>query len=131
MQQPSNKFHGEQDNRHDGKLHWPGAGGLPFRGDAIPNLKQAELENLPIVGDTHQATFDLSDEEDSEAYRWVRDRARNGLFTIDFVERHWNEEKQNMIIYVEWTQLYVQMPKGTNPIGGNGNGRSPTNFTLR
>lgn len=131
MQQPSTKFYGEQHEKHNGKLHWPGANGLPFRGDAIPNLKQEELENLPVIGDTFQGVFDLSDADDSDTYRWVRDRARNGIFTIDFVERHWDEETKNMIVYVEWTQLYVQLPKGSNQIGGNGNGRSPTNFTLR
>lgn len=127
--QPSSKFYGEQDDRHHGKLHWPGANGLPFRGGAIPNLKQTELENLPIVGDTYQQVFNLSNEEDANTYRWIRDRARNGMFTIDFIERHWDEETKNMIIYVEWTQLYVELPKGQT-IGGNGNGRSPTNFTL-
>jgi hypothetical protein len=129
--QPSNKFHGEQDDRHQGQLHWPGANGLPFRGEAIPNLRQQELENLPVIGDTYQQVFNLGDEADAKTYRWIRDRARNGIFTVDFIERHWDEETKNMIVYVEWTQLYVELPKGNEPIGGNGNGRSATNFTLR
>lgn len=128
----ASKFYGEQDEpRHNGKLHWPGMHGLPFRGDSIPSLRQSELDNLPIVGDTYQRTFDLSKQEDADMYRWVRDRARNGLFTIDFVERHWDDAVKNMIVYVEWTQLYVEIPKETSTFGGNGNGRSPTNFTLR
>jgi hypothetical protein len=129
MQQPSHKFHGEQDDRHGGQLHWPGAQGLPFRGEAAPNLKQAELETLPVIGDAQEKVFDLSKEEDAKQYNWIRDRSRNGQFTIDFIERHWNEETKNMVVYIEWTQLYVQATKAPN-IGSNGNGRSAANFTL-
>jgi hypothetical protein len=128
------KYRGEQDKeRHGGNLHWPGVHGLPFRGPAVPNLKQEELEQLPVVGEAFHDTFDLSDEEQSKQYRWIRDRARNGLFTVDYSYREHVvvDGKMKTIIYIEWTQLYVQAPPGYNKPGSNGNGRSSQNFTIR
>ena len=110
-------------------MHWPGVNGLPFRGSHIPNLKQRELDALPVIAHACEHTFDLSDPEQATVYQWVRDRVRNGLFTCDYIERHWDEDKQNMIVYIEWSQLYVQMPPQA-ALGSNGNG-NPHSFTLR
>jgi len=126
---PSSKYFGEQDERHQGTLHWPGVHGIPFRGSHIPNLKQRELDQLPIVAHACHQTFDLSDPEQAAVYQWVRDRIRNGLFTLDFIERWKNEGGTNMRVYLEWSQLYVQTPPQT-ALGSNGNG-SPDSFTLR
>jgi hypothetical protein len=135
MYSRTHKYHGEQDDRHGGKLHWPGVGGIPFRGDAVPNIRQEELENLPIVGEGFEHTFDMDNESQAVAYRWIRDRIRNGMFTQDYIHREHkiDEETGNMktLIYMEWTQLYVQIPPNHQASGVNGNGSSGTNFTLK
>jgi len=129
MPYPSDKYFGEQGESHPGELHWPGVHGLPFLGDTIPNLKKDELDEMPVVGYAHHRVFDLSKQAESDQYRDVRDRIRNGLFTLDYIHREWNQESQSMLIYLEWTQLYRQ---NTPSHGGaaNGNGQSPTRFTL-
>ena len=124
----SAKYFGEQDPRHGGILHWPGVQGLPFRGDAVPNLLKRELEKLPVVATANHKLFDMGAEEDNQLYQWVRERIRNGMFTCDFVER-WHDANNCMWIYLEWSQLYVQQPRNIE-IGSNGNG-SPNHFTLR
>ena len=136
MQSRTNKYYGEQDSRHGSVLQWPGAQGLPFRGEAVPNVKQEELENLPIVGEAFQQTFDLNDEEQAASYRWIRDRVRNGMFTQDYVYREHilNEETKELrtLIYLEWTQLYVQVPANHKSSGVTANGSATQEkFTLR
>jgi len=121
------KFFGEQDARHGGKLFWPGARGLPYRGKVSPLLKRHELESLPIVGDTYERVFDLSNEEDAAYYNWIRSHARNGLFSIDFIERHWDEDSATMRVYIEWTQFYTESPPGGL---GDANGDADKKFTL-
>jgi len=129
MLHATSKYFGEQDDRHGGKLHWPGVNGLPFRGEAAPNLKKRELAQLPTVATAHHRLFDLGDEEQSKIYAWVRDRIKNGLFVCDFVERHWDIEAKKYWVYIEWSQLYTQLPNNIE-LGSNGNG-SPNYFTLR
>ena len=134
MHSRSQKYFGEQDPRHGSQLQWPGAQGLPFRGDAVPNVKQEELEQLPVVGEAFQQTFDLTDEEQAKSYRWVRDRIRNGMFTQDYVHReHILDEDKNelrTLVYLEWTQLYVQVPQNSNS-GVTANGSASQKFTFR
>jgi hypothetical protein len=135
MHSRTHKYHGEQDDRHGAKLHWPGVNGVPFRGTSVPNIKQNELEDLPVVGEAFEQTFDLSDKDQAEAYRWIRDRVRNGMFTQDYVYRYHGVDEETgelkTIVYIEWTQLYVQLPPNHSAAGVNGNGRSGTNFTIR
>lgn len=120
--QPANKYQGEQDGRHPGLLHWPGADGFPFLGKKAPLLQSSEFRNLPIVGYAYHRVFDLSDDVASAYYEWIRDRIRNGIFRQDYVERHWDADKRNMIVYLEWTQIYATSPQN----GENGNGRGDT-----
>lgn len=129
MFQPSHKYHGEQHDRYGGKQHWPGANGFPFKGEVVPSLKQHEVEQLPVIGDTYEKVFDLNVEEDREYYNWVRDRVRNGVFVRDYIERKWTEDKEWPIIYLEWTQCYTYVPQQIQA-RSTGNG-SATNFTLR
>jgi len=123
------KYHGEQGERHGGTLHWPGVNGLPFLGEAPPNLKQNELEQLPVVSYACHQIFNLADKEESAVYAWVRDRIRNQLFVLDWIERHWDDEKKAMYVYIEWSQLYVQLPENAF-LGSQGNG-SPKQYTLK
>jgi len=87
------------------------------------------MEKMPIVASAHHQLFNLSDEEESRTYCWIRDRIKNGLFNCDYVERHWDGDTHTMWVYLEWSQMYTQMPKNTE-LGSNGNG-SPNHFTLR
>jgi len=130
MHEATHKYHGEQSDRYDGPLQWPGVNGYPFLGDAVPSLKQHEIEALPIVGKAYERVFDLNDGEDREYYNWVRDRIRNGLFVRDKEERKWPDDKQWPIIYLEWTQCFVIAPEQSQTAGSNGHGSS-THFTLR
>jgi hypothetical protein len=105
------RYYGEQDNRHGGALSWPGVNGYPFRGQ-VPMLKPEEMQVLAahgLVGDAHHRTFCLSDAADNKDYSWVRERIRNGWFTQDHVER-WRTDDA-IHIYLEWTQLYIEVPR--------------------
>ena len=106
----TSRYHGEQDPRHHGKLHWPGIRGIPFRGDFVPTMKSYELQKLEPVGDTFHQTFDLSDSKQSEDFNWIRSRARNNWFIIEKSHYEWDKDKQNMIVYMEWTQIYYEVP---------------------
>jgi hypothetical protein len=103
------KYYGDQNALYGGKLHWPGIGGIPFRGDRAPLIADDNKNNLFVSGDANHATLDLSNDDDSKLYAWIRDRIKNGLFTLDHVERHWDESKKNVIIYIEWTQIFTQI----------------------
>lgn len=108
------RYYGEQDPRHRGPLQWPGVNGYPFRGPVVPLMKAKEIEQLAtsgVVGDSYHRTFDLADDRDSRDYAWVRERIRNGWFTQDFVKR-W-QKGGSVHVYLEWTQIYVEMPKGS------------------
>ena len=109
---PSAKFLGDQNGGYDGRLFWPGVGGFPFRGNKAPMLSPDVKERIYLTGDAKHGTFDLAIPEQSQQYAWVRDRIRNGLFTEDYIERHWNDETKNQIVYLEWTQLYTQLTEG-------------------
>lgn len=126
----THKYHGDQNERYDGPLQWPGANGFPFLGDVAPSLKQHEVEALPILGRAHERVFDLDEEDDREYYNWVRDRIRNGLFVQDKMERKWPDDKRWPVIYLEWTQCFVMAPQQQQTAGSNGHGSS-TQFTLR
>lgn len=121
---------------HPGPVQWPGVNGLPFLGDGIPNLKRNELEQLPIVGFKGVDQFDLSDPGRALVYKGILERVRNGIFTLDFIDRHKIEYKDEegrpcvkWVAHVEWTQLYVTMPPQMPP-GGTRNGRPASDFIL-
>lgn len=123
------KFFGEQDERHGGPLHWPGVRGFPFRGEQFPLLKQREYDAVPLVPDAKHRTFDLSDPHDSAEYAWVRDRVLGGLFRCDYIEYHWDDKEKKMYIYVEWSQIYAQLPRNFSV--ENLEHGVPQRFTLR
>jgi hypothetical protein len=117
MFRPNAKFSGEQDDRHQlgpqEKLYWTNHGiGIPFRGSQVPILGPGELDELPIARYPQVSLFDLSVQDDLQAYLWVRDRIENNLFLCTHIERHWDAERKCMLIYMEWSQLYRIAPKG-------------------
>jgi hypothetical protein len=118
---PQRKFRGEQDDRHGGPLHWPGINGIPVRGE-LPQGVPLSLEDVhraaPFVSDFRCQTFDLRDEKQREDYRWVYDRICNGLF---FEKKRIDTQPDDSgypVVYLEWTQMYYQIPKeGVKPHG--------------
>jgi len=110
------KYAGEQDERHNGYLYWQFMPfGLPLRlrsSNVLPKLDLNEIyEYTTLVADWRHDLFDLSNEDDRKAYQWVQDRIANGWFRQIFVERHWDDERKNYHIYLEWAQLYSELTK--------------------
>lgn len=127
MPSPIAKYRGENDPRHNGRLHWPGLNGFPVRGEHAPLLTKEEQKKLQPIGEVHVEVFDLSDPVQKQNYIWVRDHWRNGHFTIEHEYRHWNAATNNMLVYIEWTQIYYQQTNGrTDHAEQNGQG-----FTLK
>lgn len=110
----TSQFVGEQSLQHGGYLHWNvNVGGFPLRTQSphTPILTKDEIENeLVLVSDSHQAIFDLSKEEDRFSYKWVWDRIVNGWFHLVHIERHWDDDKKTLYVYMEWVQTYAQQP---------------------
>ena len=130
MTTPIQKYLGEQDPRYGGKLQWPGVKGYPFLGEVPPSLRQQEVDELPVCGNTHEDRFDLNDEVRRAEYNWVRDRIRNRLFAQDHIERQWPLDKEWPIIYLEWTQFFAALPQKSSS-ARNVTNASTTQFTLR
>jgi len=105
------KYIGEQDSRHGGALIWPGYMGFPFRGKPELMTEAEQQKNIRFVSDAKNYVFDLSKKEDKEYYQWVQDRIQNGLFQLVYIERHWDPDKKNMYIYMEWNQIYAHCIK--------------------
>jgi len=107
-------FEGEQSEQHGGYLHWTiQVGGLPLRtkSSATPLLTKEEIQNeLVLVSECHQATFDLARKEDRFVYKWVWDRIINGWFQLIHIERYWDEREKKPYVYMEWAQVYAQLP---------------------
>lgn len=104
------KFFGEQDERHNGKLHWPGLNGVPIRNSSDQLLlKNEDYKRLVLASDFHSKVFDLSNEEDREYYCWVMDRILAGMFSIIFCERFWDKQNNRVLIYLEWAQNYFEL----------------------
>lgn len=110
-------YYGEQDDRHKGKLLYPGGpDGYPIRlaegENPTPLLRQEEFDSLETKNDFRWKLFDLSKAEDAAEYVYVMDRVTNGWFSLIARERHWIPEEQKYLVYVEWVQIYTQLPKG-------------------
>lgn len=104
------KFYNDQDERHKGRLHWPGFLGIPIRHNGDLILKNEDYHKLVFVSDFHFHLFDLSKEEDREYYQWVNDRVYGGFFTLVHKERFWDKENGKMLVYMEWCQNYFELP---------------------
>lgn len=113
------KYFGEgggQDSTHGGDLHWPGtAAGFPFRGSNVPTLTTEETEDIPLAFDFHCETFELWKEDETKKYRQIRDRAANSWYQLVHIERLYDEEHKGWRVYLEWNQIYGELPKGKTP----------------
>jgi hypothetical protein len=108
-------------------LFWPGTqDGFPFRGDVAPNLKQAETEEIGLSLDFHSELFCLWDPDQKAAFDNVMDRIVNGWYMLREQEKIWDETHKHYRVWLQWAQIYGEMPTGKHPAGGTTN-RSGSN----
>lgn len=102
---------------HNGPLQWPRSGDFqhPLRNVQQIALSQAEAEAIEPVLDFHCEVFNLWDEEARARYIEIQDRARNGWYTITFIERKYLAEHNTWTVLVEWVQIYGEIPNGKVP----------------
>lgn len=105
--------------QHGGALHWPGLpSGIPFRGDTVPDLKQHELEALPLALDFKSGRFRLWVEEENAAFNDIMDKIANGWFMQHKRFEHFIPEEMHYVVFLEWVQIYGELPKGKSPGSG-------------
>lgn len=85
-------------------------GSIPLRGRGSPPLKQDEFDELEIRPVARVKTFDLSDEEQLKEYEITLHRIVNGWYVKIKDYHHFDTEKKAMIVYLEWCQLYKEIP---------------------
>jgi hypothetical protein len=103
------KFVGEQKEDHGGRLHWPGAGGLPVRGPGMTVSQDEYDSGFAEVRDFHRKTFNLAVPEQDEQYHQVMDRIVNGWYVKIFIERYRHTVTDEWMVYLEWAQRYSQL----------------------
>jgi hypothetical protein len=118
---------------HGGNLYWPGTPlGFPLRGVAQPPLMRKEeiARQTKHVLDFHCQIFDLTKPEDQKAYQEVRDRAGNGWYHVTDKQIKWKEDATAPTIYLEWVQIYGELPTDKAPWLTNSPGQSPQRPTF-
>lgn len=85
-------------------------GSIPLRSASSPPLKQDEYDELEIRPIAKVKTFDLSNKEHLEEYELVLHRIVNGWYVKLKDYHHFDPEKKSMIVYLEWCQLYKEIP---------------------
>ena len=110
------KFFGEQDTRvHGGPLYWPGtADGFPVRGRA-GDLLPHEYSDIPLVMDYRAERFRLWEPAELKKFLQVMDRIVNGWYRQCRRTDNWDEEHQGLVVWLEWVQIYGEIPDGKAP----------------
>jgi hypothetical protein len=104
---------------HGGPLHWPGTmDGFPFRGDTVPNLRQQELETLPLALDYKSRSFKLWEPEDKAEFDVIMDRIVNGWYMQHKRFDNYVPEQNEYVVRLEWVQIYGEHPGSKNPGSG-------------
>lgn len=95
----------------------PGYDGLPFRGNAIPFLKEDDpASRQPQVSyEPHVWILDLSKQEDLDDYRSVYQLVTNGSAIISAEERQYDADAKNWRIFLRWALVFTHMPKDFGP----------------
>ena len=126
------KFFKEQGTEHGGTLFWPGTTeGFPFRGQAAPHLKQEEMEQVGLAIDYKSQMFCLWEPAEKAQFDRIMDRIVNGWYMQHMRKDEWDPEHRHYRVWLEWIQVYGEIPHGKHPFGttgsgNNGNGQSPT-----
>lgn len=92
------------------EFHFPGLGGLPFRGkpQTIDSTMWAGKE--PGIGkQVFIERLELCKEEDLERYAQISQLAANGFAHISFEERVYDAEIKNWRVLIRWGLLYATL----------------------
>lgn len=92
-------------------LHWIRESGLPpLRGvSGGQGLTEEAMDRLFIARDFRCKLFQLWIPEHQVEYIQVRDCIINGLFRLEYIERHFSPAHGHFWIYLEWGQQYSQL----------------------
>lgn len=124
------KYFGDRGGEeHGGPLSWPGVRGFPFRGDVVPDLKQQEMEQLPLALDYKSRSFKLWDDKDKADFDQVMDRIVNGWYMQHKRYDNYVPEQQEYVVRLEWVQIYGEHPASKTP--GNGSNAKNETVTVR
>ena len=83
-----------------------GIDGIPFRGDAIPLMKEAEFEAKTVtVREFKHKFFDISNAEEAAEYDLVMSKIANGWFVLRYQSYFVNGSNRH---YVEWLELFKE-----------------------
>jgi hypothetical protein len=117
---------GGPQTEHGGNLHWPGTvDGFPFRGDAVPDLKQREMADMALAMDYKSRLFRLWEAEEKREFDFIMDRIVNGWYMQHRRDDKWIAEENHYTVWLEWAQIYGETPNSKTP-GGPADGQSVT-----
>ena len=107
---------GGANTTHREPLKWiTGEDMAPLRGVEKTALTQSEFERIEPAVDFHCGRFRLWIEEEHAAYCDIRDRAANGWYQILDIERIVDPEHNARIVFLEWIQVYNEIPNAKLP----------------
>ena len=101
----------------------PAAGRLVFGSrwaDTLPYLvqpgadaavKPEDVSGLSVYTEAFVRLFDLSDPEHLSAYESILDAVASGWFRCIYSYRHWDTEKKNMRVYIEYVARHRVISK--------------------
>lgn len=110
---------GGPESGHRGQLMWPGtADGFPVlgNGQTPPDLRQEEYDNLPLSLDFKSDKFEMWDADQKNRYDEIMDRIVNGWYMQR--ERRVLDTERGPLIWLEWVQIYGEIPNAKNPGAG-------------
>lgn len=96
-----------------GKLHWHRArhDGVPFRGSAIPMLKDEEFDELAEkTYDTEVRQFNTAIPADLIALQEIYDKWANNLASVFLHEKCFSEQAQGYIVLIGYTLGFMEVP---------------------
>ena len=92
-------------------LHWIRGSGLPpLRGvESGMGLTEEAMDRLYVARDFRCKLFQLWLPEHQQEYIQVKDAISNGLWQLEYQERHFSPAHGHFWTYVEWNQRYSQL----------------------
>jgi hypothetical protein len=89
---------------------FPGWDGIPYRGRAVPDLKESDKGQPEEVWDGKARVFDFDKQADVLEYNRIVDCAAKGIYVICVEDRHWSEKTDNIKIYLRWAERFAELP---------------------